>query len=207
MKPFCLYADATVVYDGRANSTLERGNYLILFKGDQSVSIHGGSLITPRNYMGAGSALERNGNIFTFRRKNETVTINLFNTHFLQELEDWSTAAIVIRRTEKELATKIYNGWEGYFGAGFDRVEMEANTELGPIDILGERADCFVVVEVKRRRVTVKDVTQLRRYVEALEQRGKQCRAYLAAPEISTSASKYLRKHDLRFLQVDFDAV
>jgi RecB family endonuclease NucS len=68
-------------------------------------------------------------------------------------------------------------------------------------------SEVFVVVEVKRRRVTVKDVTQLRRYVEALEQRGKQCRAYLAAPEISTSASKYLRKHDLRFLQVDFDAV
>ena len=36
-KPWAMFANCEVLYDGRASSTLERGNYLIVYKRDRSV--------------------------------------------------------------------------------------------------------------------------------------------------------------------------
>lgn len=204
-KPFCLYADCEVLYEGRASSTLTRGNYLIVYKSDHSVSIHGSTIVMPRNYMGAGSRLTAADGVLLFRRKSEEVCVKIHQTHHLNYLENWSDSKIVICRTEKELATKIYDHWHDYFDDDFEIVEMEFNTALGPIDIVGFTPDTDYIVEVKRKRASLKDVTQLRRYVEALESRGRPCRAYLAAPEIAKKARAYLEKHRLHFLEVDFN--
>lgn len=204
-KPFCLYACCEVLYDGRASSTLERGNYLVVYKKDRSVSIHGSTIVMPRNYMGAGSKLREEGDQIIFRRKGETVCIKVHHIHFLNYLDDWSESKIVICRTEKELARKIFDNWCDYFDDDFEMIEMEFGTDLGPIDIAGFTMDTDYIVEVKRKRASLKDVTQLRRYIEAMESRGRPCRAYLAAPEIAKNALKYLEKHGLHFLEVEFD--
>ncbi len=204
-KPFCLFANAEVLYQGRASSTLERGNYLVLYKRDGSVSIHAGLDIMPRNYMGAGAKLSLDQDQLIFGRKGEKVVVRVHHTHFLNYLEDWSESKIVICRTEKELARKIFDNWGDYFDGEFEMIEMEYGTSLGPIDIAGFTNERDVLVEVKRKRGSLKDVTQLRRYVEAMEARGRPCSAYLAAPEISSNARKYLEKHSLHFLEVDFD--
>lgn len=204
-KPFCLYAESEVLYDGRASSTLQRGNYLIVYKADRSVSIHGSTIVMPRNYMGSGSKLTVEGNQIIFRRKGETVCIKIHHIHFLNYLDGWSESKIVICRTEKELALKIFDNWCDYFDDDFEIVELEHPTELGPIDIAGFTTTADYIVEVKRKRASLKDVTQLRRYIEAMEHRGRPCRAFLAAPEIAKNARKYLEKHGLHFLEVDFD--
>ncbi len=204
-KPFSLFAKASVVYNGRAFSTLEHGNYLIIYKNDNTVSIHGGDLITPRNYMGSNSKLTIDGNKLVFTRKKETVTITIDKILYLNYLDDWSYSKIIIRRTEKELARKIYDNWKSYFNDEFDDVVFEFPTPLGPIDLAGFTKTTDYIVEVKRRVASLKDVTQLRRYVEALEIREKLCKAYLAAPGISKKALTYLEKHQLYFLQVEFD--
>lgn len=56
-KPFALYAECSIIYDGRAYSTLANGRYLIIYKQDGSLLIHGGDLCKPRNYQGPGSIL------------------------------------------------------------------------------------------------------------------------------------------------------
>ena len=58
MQGFVLYCLCDVVYDGRAYSTLERGNYLIIYKPDGSLLIHGSSKSTPRNYQSVGSKVD-----------------------------------------------------------------------------------------------------------------------------------------------------
>lgn len=204
-KPFCLFADCEVLYDGRASSTLTRGNYLILYKNDRSVSIHASTIVLPRNYMASDSKFRIEDDQLIFSRKGEVVCIKIHQQHFINYLENWSDSKIVICRTERELALKIYNNWCDYFDEEFDIIEMEFNTELGPIDIIGLTTTTDVIIEVKRKRATVKDVTQLLRYVEALGDRKKLCKAYLAAPEIAKNAKKYLEKHGLHFLEVDFD--
>jgi endonuclease len=208
-KPLVMFADCTVIYNGRAYSTLERGNYLIIYKPDGSVSIHGADLVMPRNYISSNGKLEVDvvNNRLIFTKKKESVTINLVAIHSVSYLDDWSSHKIVISRTEKELAKKIFDNWFRLFDDVFYDVVMEYPTPLGPIDIAGFTSSTDYIVEVKRRKASLKDVTQLRRYVEALEGRGKLCKAYLAAPSIAKGALSYLEKHELNFLQVDFDIV
>lgn len=204
-KPFALYAECTVLYEGRAASTLELGNYLVLYKQDGSLSIHGTTMVLPRNYMAGGTTLELDGDKLIIHRKKETIIITVVKVHYLHFMEDWSASKIVICRTEKELAHKIFNHWCDYFPDDqFEIIELEHPTELGPIDILGLTDTTDFVVEVKRKRATLKDVTQLRRYIEA-KSGTRQVKGFLAAPTIGGAARKYLEKHDLAFLQVNFD--
>lgn len=203
-KPFCLFANCTVLYEGRAASTLEAGNYLILYKDDKSLSIHGSTMVLPRNYMAGGTRVELDGDRLVVHRKKETVVITVQEVHHLHFLGDWSASKIVICRTEKELVRKIFNNWGQYFAGDFEIIELEHPTELGPIDILGRTDTTDFVVEVKRKTATTRDVTQLRRYIEA-KSGARVVRGFLAAPGIAASARRYLEKHDLTFLHVNFD--
>src|SRR4051812_40610135 len=99
-KPFVLYASATVIYNGRAYSTLEHGNYLIIYKPDKSVSIHGADLVLPRNYISSNGKLNVNDKQLIFTKKKETVTINIDQIHSLNYLDGWSSHKIIISRTE-----------------------------------------------------------------------------------------------------------
>ncbi len=202
---WAMYAACSVLYEGRAASTLALGNYLIITKSDGSVSIHGATLVLPRNYLASASLLSIEGNRLTFHRKKETIVITVLEVHWLQALDGWSDSKIVICRTEKELARKIFDNWCDFFpDEDFEIIELEHPTELGPIDILGLTATTDFVVEVKRKRASIKDVTQLLRYIEA-KSGSRLVKGYLAAPSIGGSAMKYLEKHGLIFLHVNFD--
>lgn len=204
-RPFALYARCAVLYEGRAASTLEAGNYLILYKEDKSLSIHGSTMVLPRNYMAGGTRVELEGNRLIVHRKKETIVITVLEVHHLHTLDGWSDSKIVICRTEKELVRKIFNNWDEYFpGEDFEIIELEHPTELGPIDILGLTDTTDFVVEVKRKTATTKDVTQLRRYIEA-KSGNRLVVGFLAAPGIAASARKYLEKHNLTFINVNFD--
>lgn len=206
-KPFCLFADCEILYDGRATSTLERGNYLVVYKADGSVSIHGSTHVMPRNYISSGSKLRVDQDTIVFARKQETVTIKVHQILNLLYPDNWSQSKIVICRTEKELARKIFDNWCDYFDGDFEIIQLEYPTDLGPIDIVGMTTTTDFIVEVKRKRAVLKDVTQLRRYIEAMEHRDRPFRAFLAAPDIAKNAAKYLDKHGLSFLEVNFDVV
>lgn len=201
---FVMFADCEVSYNGRANSILPKGNYLIMYKTDGSVTIHGSTDVSPRNYMGAGSTIQKEQNQIIFKRKGEIVCVNVSKAHFLNYLDDWSNSKAKIYRTEKELVSKLFNNWNDYFDDDFEYVEMEHNTELGPIDLVGFTKTTDYIVEVKRRTVTVKDITQLRRYIEAKQCTQRTIKGFMAAPSISKSALNYLNKHELAFIQVDF---
>ncbi len=204
-KAFCLFADCAIRYEGRASSNLARGNYLIIYKKDGSVSIHAAIMLSPRNYISSGSKFSISNNDLIFTRKKETVTISIFNIISITYLDNWSEDQIVICRTERELAEKIFNNWHDYFDGSFEVIYLEYQTDLGPIDLLGQSLTDDVIVEVKRKTATLKDVTQLKRYLEALEGNGRHIKGFLAAPAISKNAAKYLKKHQLEFVVVDFD--
>lgn len=203
-KPFCLFADCEVIYDGRASSVLQRGKYLIIFKNDRSVSIHANDLITPRNYMGSDSLLRIDDNIIEFKRRKEIIKVIIYNTINITYLEEWASHKIAICRTEKELVQKICKNWSTYFTDEDVDIRCEVPTELGPIDILGTTDRLLYIIEVKRRTAVIKDVTQLLRYVEAMSGT-KEVKGFIAAPSISKNAFGYLSKHNLGYLEVQFD--
>lgn len=203
-QPFCLFAKCSVIYDGRAYSVLEEGNYLIIAKGDGSIQIHGGSNVQPRNYQGAKSTLEQREHLIISRNKKETITIAVNEIINIIYLKHWSEAEIDIKRTEQELVHKLFINWSDYIDGEFEIIQKEYLTKYGPVDLVGIETDLtYHVVEMKRKRGTLKDATQLKRYLEAFEP--SRTIGYLASPQIGDNAIEYLEKHGCKWLQIDFD--
>lgn len=200
-----LYADCTVEYDGRAQSQLERGNYLIIFKGDGSLLIHGGDLAMPRNYMSAGTVCERPASdVLLFRNRKETIAVKLYDVLVDSDLPNWSTAKIKLVRSESELRDKLVADLPAYIpGFNFTSVTAEGATSLGKCDVLAvDDAGRRHIVELKRHRISVSSVVQLRKYIEGLEADGQESLGYVAAPTILDSALKYCAKHGITYIPV-----
>lgn len=203
-KPFSLYANCEVIYDGRAYSILESGNYLIIYKDDGSIQIHGANKIQPRNYQGAKSALEVDNNHIISRNKKETITININEIIDLTYLDDWSMSEVNICKTEQELVHKLFTNWDNYIDGEFQVIQKEFPTKYGPIDIAGYDSDGILhMVECKRGKVTIANCTQLLRYIEAMGH--DNVVGYIAAPTIGDNAKKYLEEHGCRWISIDFD--
>jgi endonuclease len=200
--PFILYSNCSVEYDGRAHSKLSDGKYLVIFKQDGSLQIHGANKISPRNYQCAKSTLEYDNDTIICFNKKDRITINVREIVFLANLEGWSANEIQISKTEKDLVDKLCAHVDKYIDIRVRDVILEYKTNYGPVDIVFiDDQGAKHVVEVKRRKATIKDGTQLRKYLECIGD----SYGYVAAPAISDKALNYLRHHDCGFIKVTFD--
>jgi endonuclease len=202
---FTMYALCDVLYEGRAASTLETGNYLIIRKDDGSIQIQAGDKTMPRNYQGSGATLERRGHVLISRRKSETLTITIHKTYEIIYLPNWSVAEIAIIRTEKDLVDKLFKNWTDYIDGDFVMVRTEFPTTLGPVDLAGiEVDDHYHLVEVKRGNVSIQNISQLNRYVSAMRDVGKTVSGYIASPKIGCRARAYCESLGFKYLLLDF---
>ena len=203
---FVFHFNGFVKYDGRANGELGPGNFLLIKKNDNSISIHSGVKITASNYLGASSKLSTNIDTITCEHKKERLIIKIYDIINMMVLNDWSEDEVKLRRTEKELVQKLFWNWPDYFDITCFSIETEVMTDHGPIDLLGTEFDGTKhVIEVKRRKASVTDGGQLRKYVEAMREQNYKVSGYLAAPEIGTKATIYLEKHGYKYVRVGFD--
>jgi len=203
--PFILYAQAEVFYDGRACSTLEIGNYLIIHKTDGALLIEASTKTTPRNYQGPGATLEQRAHILISRRKQETIKIVIHKLHSISYLSNWSASNIIITKTEKELVNKIIDNWADYVPGEFVTIQQEFPTLLGPVDIVGVDTNrLHHVVEVKRKNISVPHVSQLDRYISAIRDIGEDAVGYIAAPNIGKNALAYCATQGFQYIKVDF---
>lgn len=200
--PFIALADCEIYYDGRASSTLQRGNYLLIYKKDHSFSVNAGSKIGPRNYQGAGSRLDiisNNPLTIISVNKKETIKIIIYLIHWLHDLNELSSYDVKVTKTEQELVQRIVANPTHYFGGSVDSVTTEYPTSAGPVDIVARRGLLLLVVEVKRNTININNCVQLRKYMEALD--GPRS-GYVAGPSIASSALTYCQKHDYQFIPV-----
>lgn len=201
-RPFALYANCSIEYDGRACSTLSRGNYLIIYKNDQSLLIHGGDKTTPRNYQPAGGELSKDGDKMILKRNKEVITIIIYKCLNCAILEDWSTNCTEMVRTENDLVLKIVNNINQYLSNDIVRVEREFTTDMGKIDICAiDKDGIHHIIEVKRVKATKNHCNQLRKYMDCI---ANSC-GYIAAPCIAQGALDHIKKTGYKFIQVDFD--
>ena len=215
---FAIYVEASVSYDGRASSVLERGNYLIIRKQDGSIMIHGANHVPALNYMGNGSIIEIKGNSITATRRSEIIKIEIYKWHDALKLPNWSTHKIVIKRTEAELVNKIASNPARYFGPGDYISTREYATTAGPVDlVIMQDIDLATlhnvpldsrihIIEAKRKKITLKDCYQLKRYLDAIAKSGlRDITGCLAGPEISGNALAHCKDNNFRYLQVRFE--
>lgn len=200
-KPFVLYADCSVEYDGRAYSLLDRGNYLIILKSDKSIQIHTGRKITPINYQGANSTLEYADNKLRIINKKEQIVITIFGIINITYLENWSIKEINIFKTESDLVNKIIENIRVHIQDEVKEIIKEYKTALGPIDIavIGNNLH---LIEVKRNSVSASNVYQLKRYIDCLDR--SDIVSYIAGPKIKGNALDLCSKNNIKYIEVGF---
>lgn len=196
-----ILADCTVNYEGRAESILERGQYLILYKADGSLAIHGLNKIKPLNYLSNKSQLKIEGDQYIWTRKKEKIVVNVFKAELTSKIE-LSPHEPIKTHTEKDIVNKIVDNWEALVGHASGDIVREYPTQHGPIDLYRNCDGLHVIVEAKRKTITLKDVTQVLRYKEAFNERSV---CYIAGPGISKNAAAYASNHGVIYICVDFD--
>ena len=221
---FSMFCKCEVVYDGRASSILEVGNYLILCKPDACFSIHGACFAKPLNYQNPGSKIEflRSGqdfddlwsNLFESKpkfivratNKRESLIVAVYKVFKHDVFTDWTSAKIKLVRSERDLVTQIFNNVYDYF-PGIDPIliETEVPTPYGNIDLMiVDSQGIRHIVEVKRRIMSVAGCGQLARYAQHFIARNVPIRQYVMAPGISKNALAYVQNNGQKWVQATF---
>jgi len=206
-----VFGRCRVDYDGRASSTLGPGDRLVVLKPDGTALVHTDEGQQPVNWQPPGSAHSvsvADGEVVV-RSSRETPSESL-EVRFERLVHCSAYAAtdekeLSLSGTEADLRERILSD-PSLLEAGFEPRATERETPAGAVDIYGTDADGnSVVVELKRRRVGPDAVSQLNRYVDALERdlhAETTVRGVLVAPSVTDRASQLLSRRGLEFVSL-----
>jgi RecB family endonuclease NucS len=206
-----LFGRCRVAYDGRASSTLGSGDRLVVLKSDGTVLVHTDEGQQPVNWQPPGctheASIEDSGFVVRSARSSpeEELLVRFRNVRHATAYEATDAADIALTGTEEDLRQRIL-AEPSLLESGFEPRATERETPAGAVDIYGEDADgTVVVVELKRRRVGPDAVSQLNRYVDALERdlhAGTAVRGILVAPSVTDTARELLAERNLEFVSL-----
>jgi RecB family endonuclease NucS len=200
---FYLNANCQVIYRGRARSTLEQGDYVIIRKQDGTLLVHGSAGYRPLNYQPPGGDIKMEDSKIISVRKGEVIEITINTIYNYFEIPKWDDNDIVLTGSESDLIDKFLKNPEDYVDIDIKEITREYKTIVGPIDlVLIDTSDVYHVFEFKRNKANIDACTQLLRYTSHLSE-GHECLAYLACPDISKNAEKYLDNKG-KYICIDF---
>jgi RecB family endonuclease NucS len=201
--------ECEVLYDGRASSTADAGDFLVLIKTDRCVQVHGCAGIKPINWQPRTDVIttcvEDGRVVLTAERysPNEVVRVVFLEPALALALAFREDSGFVLRGSEADMRAALAKN-PGVIEAGLTLLDEELPTGVGGIDLYArDEQGRLVVVELKRGRATQEAVHQLRRYVDAVAGVAPGVvRGILAAPSITQPALAQLRKLNLEFVEV-----
>ncbi len=204
------FGRCTVDYDGRASSDLGPGDRLVVCKPDGTVLVHTDENREPVNWQPPGCthyASVRDGrlrirSVRTSPSERLDVDFRRLEQVSAYEVEDRSDLALT--GSEEDLRSRILDE-PSLVEPGFRPTATERETAAGPVDVFGADADGRpVVVELKRRRVGPSAASQLRRYVEAVDEEfpDEGVRGILVAPSVTDRTAALLAEQDLEFVSL-----
>jgi RecB family endonuclease NucS len=200
-------------YEGRAQSTLERGDRLLVMKPDGTFLAHTDEKLKPVNWQPPGSSFQaavddEDRLVVTASRSEprEVVRVTVDEIQMVQSMDLADDGELDLVGTEDDLQELLYERPD-LVEEGFTFWSRERTSGRGPMDLYGEDAEGNrVVVEVKRTTAGVAEVQQLRRYVEREEEaRGADVRGLLFAPDVSDKARRFLSDLGLEYREADWD--
>jgi len=207
-----VYGRCTVDYDGRATSYLEAGDRHVMLKPDGAALVHTDEGQQPVNWQPPGCDHDASCEDGTLVLESLRSTPDERLRVRFQEVLQVSAFSASTRTnsplvgTEEDLRQRILEDPE-LLETGFTPLATERETPAGAVDIYGEdSAGRAVVVELKRRRVGPDAVSQLRRYVDALERdlhADAAVRGILVAPSVTERAQRLLTEHGLEFVSLE----
>ncbi|MBS7246779.1 MAG: endonuclease NucS [Candidatus Jordarchaeales archaeon] len=196
-----------VDYRGRASSSLDWGERLVIIKRDGSILVHRAWDAQPVNWQPSGSVLQPliQGRSLTIRgvrlKPRESLEIEFEKVFSILTIDLIDEAEFAMHASEKDMQRAVMANPE-LIEEGLKPVIKEKEVEPGFIDVYAiDKEGNIVVVELKRRTATSEDVLQLLSYVGEVKKRsgGRGVRGILAAPSASRKALLLLEKHGLEF--------
>lgn len=198
-----------VVYHGRAASTADAGDYLLMLKPDRSLQVHAARGIKPLNWQPRVDALdvelEDGRAVLSAERTtpHELVRVTFLDTAFALALEPRDAGGLVLHGSEAQMQAALARRPE-LIEEGLEVLDVELPVGVGGIDLYGrDRAGGLVVVELKRGRAGHEAVHQLERYVRQVRDATERTvRGILAAPEVTEPARVQLERLGLEYREV-----
>lgn len=209
-----LSVNCVVEYSGRAESELDRGDRIIIIKGDNALLVHQPTGNNPVNHMRSGGQHriktedldegEKFRIISEHTKHKEHLIIKVFELHFFKSQKLFDNEQIMTKGTEYDMSEMLYNN-PGMISNDFKPLSREEHTKYGFIDVFGyDKDNQLVIVECKRTKADLHAVTQLRRYVEKIKHNKgiTKVSGIVASPEISDNAKKMLEDWGFSWKQI-----
>ena len=202
------FGRCTVDYDGRASSALGPGDRLVVCKPDGTVLVHTDENRKPVNWQPPGCthyASLRDGRLRIRSERSspsERLDVDFRRLEQVSAYEVEDRSDLTLSGSEEDLRQRILDD-PALVESGFHPTATERETAAGPVDIFGADVDDQpVVVELKRRRVGPSAASQLRRYVEAVDEEfpDEGTRGILVAPSVTDRTAALLDEQDLEFV-------
>lgn len=199
-----------VHYSGRARSTLEPGERILIIKEDGSLLVHRPTGYEPVNWQPAGSVfhaqlsaseLEVHG---VRQKPRESVRVAFDRVFMVSALALSDSGDFLLHATEDDMHRAILLKPE-LLEEGFKPISWEKKVEPGFVDIYGEdKNGKLVIVEVKRKTATKEAALQLAKYIEPIKSKvNREVRAVLAAPSLGKDVQRMLVTLGLEYKELD----
>jgi RecB family endonuclease NucS len=199
-----------VHYVGRANSTLEYGERLLLVKSDGALLVHRPVGYEPVNWQPAGSVFhvevkDNKLEIHGVRQKpRENVRVLFDSILMVSALALVDFGEFLLHASEDDMHRAILLKPQ-LFEEGFKPISWEKKVEPGFVDIFGEdKNGNLVIIEVKRRVASKDAALQLAKYIEPIKAKvNRPVRAVLVAPSLGKDVQRLLESMGLEFKALD----
>ena len=199
-----------VHYVGRASSTLEPGERILIIKADGSLLVHRPVGYEPVNWQPSGSifhvkAGESSLEVHAVRQKpRENVKVTFSNVLVVSALSLNDSGEFLLYASEEDMHRAILLK-PALLEEGFKPISYEKKVEPGFVDIYGEDKDGkLVVIEVKRKTAGKEAVLQLARYIDAIKEKAnRELRGVLVAPSLGKDVQRLLVTMGLEFKALD----
>jgi hypothetical protein len=200
-----------VRYVGRASSTLEPGERILIIKSDGSLLVHRPVGYEPVNWQPSGSIFhvqvkdEGNLEVHAVRqRPRENVKITFTDVLMVSTLSLDDSGEFLLYASEEDMHKAILLKPE-LLEEGFKPISYEKKVEPGFVDVYGvDKNGRLVVVEVKRKTAEKEAVLQLARYIDAIKEKAnRELRGVLVAPSLGKNVQRMLVTMGLEFKALD----
>jgi RecB family endonuclease NucS len=202
--------DCQVKYVGRASSTLELGERLLIIKQDGALLVHRPVGYEPVNWQPSGSVFHAEAKKDTLeihgvrQKPRENVKVTFIRVFMVSALDLTDAGEFLLYASEDDMHRAILLKPE-IFEEGFKPISWEKKVEPGFVDIYGEDRDGkLVIVEVKRRTAGKEAALQLAKYIEPIKTKvNREVRGVLAAPSLGKDVQRLSVTLGLEFKALD----
>ncbi|MFB6166776.1 MAG: endonuclease NucS [Candidatus Nanohaloarchaea archaeon] len=205
----------SVNYQGRAKSSLDRGERLVVAKQDSALLVHGPENYQPKNWQPEVDSWDietdpaRGEMVLEAWREDpdEVLEVRFEDIELVYVTKMVDRSELKLRGHEVDIHESIEEEPE-LVEEGLKLIERERKTPAGYIDVFArDPDDRYVVIEVKRNP-DYNTVLQLQRYVDEIEEEfASEVRGILVAPKMTDNVLEYLEERGLEFVEVDMEDV